>query len=250
MNTYFGYKQAMTQAWDKQGKRLSVSVVSIEPLIVSQVKTVEKDGYAAAQVVVGQKNKKANKPQAKHLLSSGVTLAPKRIKELALTSGETVNVGDTLSADTLLKAGDVVKVAGTTKGKGFAGVVKRWGFAGGPRTHGQSDRERAPGSIGQGTTPGRVYKGKKMAGHMGTAIKTIRNMQVLAIDTTKQLIFLDGPIPGHKGSLVRITKVRDGQKNIEMHPKSLIVEPTIEEPMKTNQDTEASEVVAESTVNE
>ncbi len=250
MNTYFGYKQTMTQAWDKQGKRHSVTIVSIEPLIVSQVKTIDKDGYTAAQVVVGQKNKKANNPQAKHLLSSGVTMAPKRIKELTLAPDETLSVGDTLSADALLKVGDVVKVAGTTKGKGFAGVVKRWGFAGGPRTHGQSDRERAPGSIGQGTTPGRVYKGKKMAGHMGTAIKTIRNMQVLAIDTTKHLIFLDGPIPGHKGTLVTITKMRDGQKEIVMHPKSLLVEPTIEVTPETNQEAEVSEVVTESTSNE
>lgn len=250
MQTYFGYKQTMTQAWDKQGKRLSVTVVSVEPLVVTQVKTPDKDGYSATQVVVGQKNKKANRPQAKHLLASGVTMAPKRIKELAAIGEEIPAVGGTLTIDTVLKVGDVVKVAGTTKGKGFAGVVKRWGFAGGPRTHGQSDRERAPGSIGQGTTPGRVYKGKKMAGHMGTAIKTIRNMQVLAIDTTKHLLFLDGPIPGHKGSLVTITKMRNGQKEIVMHPKSPLAESPIEAAPETNQEAEAPEVSTESTSNE
>jgi large subunit ribosomal protein L3 len=239
MNTYFGYKHKMTQAWDKQGRRLSVTVVSVEPLVVSQVKSLDNDGYSAAQVVVGQKNKKAKKPLAKHLVASGITMAPKKIKEFTLAADEALAVGDAVTIDAVLKVGDVVKVAGTTKGKGFAGVVKRWGFAGGPRTHGQSDRERAPGSIGQGTTPGRVYKGKKMAGHMGTAIKTIRNMQVLAIDVANHLIFLDGPIPGHAGSLVTITKMRDGQKEIEMHPNSPLVEKTLEP--ETNQEAEASQ---------
>lgn len=238
MNTYFGYKQKMTQAWDKQGKRLSVTVVSVEPMVVSQVKSLDKDGYVAAQVVVGQKNKKANKPQTKHLVASGITMAPKRIKELTATVEEMPAVGDKVSIDAVLKVGDVVKVAGTTKGKGFAGVVKRWGFAGGPRTHGQSDRERAPGSIGQGTTPGRVYKGKKMAGHMGTAIKSIRNMQVLAIDVENHLLFLDGPIPGHNGSLVAITKMRDGQKEIIMHPNSPLVEKSTES--ETNEEIEST----------
>ena len=246
MNTYFGYKQKMTQAWDKQGKRHSVTVVSVEPMVVSQVKSLDKDGYSAAQVVVGQKNKKANKPLTKHLLPSGVNMAPKRIKELSVADEDALAIGDAVSIDTVLKVGDVVKVAGTTKGKGFAGVVKRWGFAGGPRTHGQSDRERAPGSIGQGTTPGRVYKGKKMAGHMGTAIKTIRNMQVLAIDTVNHLLFLDGPIPGHNGSLVTITKMRDGQKEIIMHPNSPLVHETSKPEMnEANETTKTEETQTE-----
>jgi large subunit ribosomal protein L3 len=181
MKTFFGYKTGMNQVWTKSGKRLPVTIINAAPMEISQLKTTESDGYQAIQVKLG-----------------------KQKKEIKLAETGEDKVGDTIAIDRVLKIGDIVKVSGISKGRGFSGVIKRWGFKGGPKTHGQSDRWRAPGSIGQGTTPGRVHKNKKMAGHYGNETFTIKNLQIVNILPETNQIWVSGPIPGSKTSLVEI----------------------------------------------
>ena len=137
----------------------------------------------------------------------GLKDKPRFIREIKTDKVSDLKIGENLKVGAVIKKGDLVKVRGTTKGKGFAGVIKRWGFAGGPRTHGQSDRQRSPGSIGQGTDPGRVWKGKKMPGHMGNKIHTILNLKAVKIDEEEDELWLTGLIPGPKGGLVRISRI-------------------------------------------
>ncbi len=175
----FGTKLGMTASY--QGEtRVAVTRLALLPMTISQLKSVEKDGYSAAQVIVGGKHREIN-------YDEGMTLK------------SVINPTD------IVAVGAAVKITATSKGKGRAGVVKKWGFAGGPRTHGQSDRLRRAGSIGQGTTPGRVYKGKHMAGHMGTATVTVKSSMVLSFDATTNIAFVKGAVPGHTGSLVKLT---------------------------------------------
>ena len=207
INTVFGIKQNQTQAWDSAGNRLSLTIISVDPHSISQIKTEATDGYNAVQVAFGsQKPQRINKPLKQHIKKAGIELNHRHIKEVRLTAApeETLKPSQVLSVDQILKIGDVVKVTGNTKGHGFTGVVKRWGFSGGPRTHGQSDRLRAPGSIGQGTDPGRVWKGKKMAGRHGNTQMSVKNLVVVKIDG--QSVWLNGTVPGHRQSLVRLTK--------------------------------------------
>ena len=175
LNTIFAKKKEMTMRYTSDGRQAGVTLLSILPTTDAGTRTVEKHGYAAQILKIQMTN---NKYQIKEV---------RNVKE----------------ADFLV--GDVVKVRGVSKGKGFAGVVKRHGFAGGPRTHGQSDRERAPGSIGQTTSPGRVYRGKRMAGRMGGETVTTKGLKVL--DINEKEIAIIGAIPGHRGTLVRITKI-------------------------------------------
>lgn len=207
--TFFGIKHDMTQAWDKQGKRVFVTRIAAQPLTVTQVKTDDGDGYSAVQVGFGNKKmKRVNKPMRGHLkLDANAKQAPRHLREIAVAAD--VAVGDSISVADILSVGDVVSVTASMKGKGFAGGMKRWGFGGGPRTHGQSDRGRAPGSIGQGTDPGRVHKGKKMAGHYGNETRTIKNIQVVHIDADGML-WLAGAVPGACGSVIKITHLFDG----------------------------------------
>lgn len=213
MNTFFGYKQTMTQTWDQIGHRFPVTVVSVPTLVVTQLKTSEGDGYKAAQVGIGQTHKHSTKPEAQHLKKAAVTSTPQQLKEIRLKEDDAYELGQTIPVSTILKVGDYVTVSGTSKGRGFAGVIKRWGFSGGPRTHGQSDRERAPGSIGQGTSPGRIHKGKKMAGRYGNQRFSIRNLQILNIDESAGTLWVSGPIPGPKNALVTIVKTAEGKFN-------------------------------------
>ena len=129
-----------------------------------------------------------------------------------------MKIGELIKASDVVRPGDLVKVTGVSKGKGFAGGVKRWGFAGGPKTHGQSDRLRAPGSIGQGTTPGRVYKGKKMAGRMGGEQVSVKNLTVLKVEENGD-IWLSGPVPGFQSGLLQITKIGEDKKFVELYEK-------------------------------
>lgn len=198
MNTVFGIKQRMTEAYLGE-VRTPVTKIDLYPMTVAQVKSVEKDGYIAAQVVFGKGKKNVTKSLAGHLKKSGVKTG--KIREIKVD--DTKNVGDAMNPSDMVSPGSVVTVVGTGKGKGFAGGVKRWGFAGGPRTHGQSDRHRAPGSIGQGTTPGRVHRGKKMAGRMGQDTVSIKNRQVVAVMGNS--IWITGPVPGATGTLIKIT---------------------------------------------
>lgn len=197
-----------------------MTIVQAGPVVVTQIKTHEKDGYEAVQVgFASKKIKNITKPQLGHLRKAisdtqyetrDEKYAPRYLREVKIqspiTDHQSPNVGDVIKVTDVLVPGDVVKVTGVSKGKGFQGGVRRWGFHGGPRTHGQSDRERAPGSIGQTTTPGRVMKGKKMAGRMGGEQKTVWNLVVLDA-TPDGVVKLSGPVPGPIRGLLQIEKV-------------------------------------------
>ena len=159
MKQVYATKQSMTQTF-VEGKRIPLTVLSVDPHVLISQKTIEKDGYQASVMGIGTK-KKANKPVAGYLKKAGIGLNPRIIREVSGEETANYNLAE------ILVPGTIVNITATSKGKGTSGVVKRWHFAGGPKTHGQSDRERAPGSIGRGTTPGRIVKGKRMAGHMG-----------------------------------------------------------------------------------
>jgi large subunit ribosomal protein L3 len=167
------------------------------------VKSPEKDGYAAVQLGFGAK-RKLNKPARGHLKKLGDF---RTLREFKLAGDGEYSVGDRVGVE-LFEEGDLVDVTGVSRGRGFAGGVRRWGFHGGPKTHGQSDRHRAPGSIGSGTTPGRVYKGQKMAGHMGAAQVTAKNLRVIARDDAKGLLLLAGTVPGATNGVVRVRRAK------------------------------------------
>ncbi len=212
LSTIYAIKTNQTQKYTSAGKRIPVTVVKILSNTVTQIKTKDKDGYSAVQIMLGYK-KSLSKPLSGNLKSiqtlKGLQ-SPRFIREIKLGLEEsTFKRGEEIKSTSFLKPGDSVNVSAVSKGKGFAGVVKRHHFAGGPRTHGQSDRERAPGSIGQTTTPGRVYKGKRMAGHMGGVKRTQRNLIVLSVSDTQ--IELKGTIPGPLKSLAKITRVGEAK---------------------------------------
>lgn len=206
MNIVLGQKKEQTQRFLENGTRIPVTVISIAPNNVLAIKTAEKDGYTAVQIGTGTR-KKATRSQLGVARKANLTAAPKIIKEVRFFDANEAmpEVGSAISLIDILVPGDIINVTGQSKGKGWAGVVKRHNFRGGPRTHGQSDRERAPGSLGQTTTPGRVYKGKRMAGHMGVETVTIENLFVA--DIIDQNVYVAGLVPGHLNSFVTITKV-------------------------------------------
>jgi large subunit ribosomal protein L3 len=209
INSFFGIKKATTRMFDEKGNSVVVTDIAVEPMAVVQVKTTEKDGYNAIQVGMDFKTtKKAAKPLLGHVkkLERGTNFVPRFLREIRLKEAEALKINDSIAPDQVFKTGDMVKVTGTSKAKGFQGGVKRHGFKGGPRTHGQSDRERAPGSIGQTTTPGRVYKGKRMAGRMGREIVTTKGLKIMAVDTEKKLLRVSGVVPGMINRLIEVTK--------------------------------------------
>jgi large subunit ribosomal protein L3 len=205
LNTLLGIKKGMVSGYDARGRRVGATVLEVSPNVVTQIKTIDgKDGYGGVQIGLGEK-KSVRKPQIGHLKKAGVEkklqfLREVRIDDAGVTPGQEIKVGE------IFKTGDAVKVTGTSKGKGFQGGVRRHGFHGGPKTHGQSDRHRAPGSIGQGTTPGRVYKGKRMAGHMGVDQVSYLGLEVIAVDREKNLLTIKGGVPGPIGGLVMVEK--------------------------------------------
>ncbi len=184
----YGKKIGMGEAYLGDVRR-GVTKIALSPMTISQIKTVDKDGYSAAQVGFGSPKKHTRRKVEKN-------------REIAFAEG--MEVGSVINPQDVVSVGSVCNIQGTSKGKGFAGVVKRWNFAGGPRTHGQSDRLRAPGSIGQGTTPGRVHKGKKMPGRMGSDTVTMKNALVVAVGEDNT-IWVTGPVPGARHSLVKLT---------------------------------------------
>lgn len=199
-----GRKVGMTQLFDQEsGDAIPVTVIETPECVVVQVKTKETDGYEAVQVGFGQR-KRLSRPLKGHLRGLGQF---QYLRELKVDDISGWEVGKKVGCE-IFAPGDLVDVSGATKGHGFAGVVKRHGFRGGPKTHGQSDRHRAPGSIGSGTTPGRVWKGLKMAGHMGTGKATVRNLRVVQADPKKGVLLVRGPVPGNEGALLKIRKVR------------------------------------------
>jgi large subunit ribosomal protein L3 len=207
----------MSQTWSKSGKRFAICRLKMEDAVVVGKKTSEKDHYQALQIAFGKK-KLANmtKPLRTIIAKSGFSLGRRFIREVKLKNDQdyaTTEVGKVIPFTDIVQVGDIVNVQGTSKGRGFAGGMKRHGFHGSQRTHGQSDRERAPGSIGSGTTPGRVYKGKRMAGHYGVETKTVKNLQVIFIDSDTKELWVSGPVPGHINSMVRLSVT--GHKEFE-----------------------------------
>jgi large subunit ribosomal protein L3 len=207
MKGLIGKKIGMTQIFDESGLAVPITLIEAGPCYVTQVRQPERDGYNAVQLGFGEaKPKQLTGGQLGHLKTS--ELPPLRfLREFRVKDSE-VNEGDKIEVGEVFSVGDQVDVVGTSKGKGFQGAVKRHGFRGGPRTHGQSDRQRATGSIGMGTTPGRVFKGKRMPGHMGSERVTIQNLQVAYIDPDRNLLGVRGAIPGPKGGVVMIKEAR------------------------------------------
>ena len=197
-----GKKIGMTQIFDENGLVIPVTVIEAGPCTVAQVKTVETDGYNAIQLGFGEVNAKhINKPEMGHFAKSKLE-AKKHLREFRLSDISTYKVGDEVKAD-IFTAGEKVDIQGTSKGKGFQGVIKRHGQSRGPMGHG-SMYHRRPGSMGPTSTPGRVFKGKKLPGHMGRVTVTIQNLDVVAVDMDKNVILVKGSVPGAKGSILKI----------------------------------------------
>ena len=217
-----GEKGEQTRVFSEKGEWIPITYIKTSPCYLVGIKTREKDGYDAIKIAFGEK-KRQKKPVLGELRKAGIKKALYFIREFRLerflevmpdfkilTNGKPgieykskkIQVGEEISPTIFFEKGEYVDVSGISKGKGFQGVVKRHGFGGGPRTHGQSDRERAPGSIGQTTTPGRVFKGKRMAGHMGNERVTIQNLQV--VEVLEDRIAVKGQVPGPKGGVLEI----------------------------------------------
>jgi len=199
-----GTKLGMTQVFNDQGKVVPVTVVAAGPCVVTAVRTAPQDGYAAVQLGYGEIDpRRVTKPVAGHFAKAGVT--PRRyLVELRTDDADQYTLGQELTAETF-GAGDLVDVTGVSKGKGFAGHIKRHHFKRGPKTHG-SDHHREPGSIGPGTTPGRVYKGMRMAGHMGDQGATIKKLRVVRTDPERNLVLVKGTLPGSRNALILLKK--------------------------------------------
>ena len=197
-----GKKLGMTQIFDEQGKVIPVTVIEAGPCVVAQVKTVETDGYNAIQLGFGDvKESKINKPEKGHFAKSKLT-PKKHLREFRLDDISSFKVGDEVKAD-IFAAGEKVDIQGTSKGKGFQGVIKRHGQSRGPMGHG-SMYHRRPGSMGPTSTPGRVFKGKKLPGHMGSQTITIQNLEVVRVDLDKNVILVKGSVPGAKGAILKL----------------------------------------------
>ena len=207
-----GEKVGMTQVWDDQNRAIPVTVVRVTPARIVQVKTPEKDGYSALQVTYGtQKVQRLPKGEAGHFEKAGVA-AGKKLVELRLDDTNGYTVGQELSVD-LLAAGELIDVTAVSKGKGFAGGMKRHNFKGMGASHGNHKHHRAPGSIGACATPARVFKGTKMAGHMGHERVTTLNLEVVQADAERDLLLVKGAVPGPRGGLVLIRNaVKGGAK--------------------------------------
>ena len=226
MTGLIGKKLGMTQYFAPDGRMHAVTVVEAGPCTVTQVKQESKDGYTAIQIGFGTA-KRLTAAEKGHLgypglgrtrkqpnqrpggqSGSGLGMFP-HLKEFPYPSGNEVQVGDVLTAD-VFSEGQRIDVTGISKGKGFAGGIRRYHFRGGPKTHGQSDRHRAPGSIGSGTTPGRVLKGLHMAGHLGHDQVTAKNLEVLKVESERNLLFIKGAVPGPTDGLISIRPTKKG----------------------------------------
>jgi|SRR5579872_2302596 len=201
VNGLLGRKLGMTQVFTESGVTIPVTVIEVEPNVVTQVRSAGVDGYDAVQLGYGEV-KRLNKPETGHLKKASSKL--RHLREVKLT-GDAPSVGDKIDVS-MFTQGEKVDVVGVSKGKGFAGVVKRHHFAGGPKTHGQSDRHRAPGSVGASSTPGRVFKGMRMAGHLGDSQATVQNLEVAGVDAERSMILVKGAVPGGKNGIVLIRK--------------------------------------------
>ncbi|MBO5475976.1 MAG: 50S ribosomal protein L3 [Bacilli bacterium] len=250
MKGILGRKIGMTEKFTKDGKVIPVTVIEVEPNVITQIKTTETDGYNAIQLAYGDKKEKnASKAEIGHAKKAGV--APKRfLKELRVESTEGYTLGSTLAADTF-EVGERVDVTGTSKGKGFTGVIKRHGQSRGPETHG-SHYHRRPGSMGT-MRPMRVLKGKKLSGHMGASTVTIQNLEIIEVCLEDNYILVSGNVPGPKKSIVLIKSAVKGGK---VNPKEIIInteattEEVNEEVATTVEETQAEETVQETQTEE
>lgn len=197
-----GRKLGMTQIFDESGVVHPVTVIECGPNVITQVKSTDTDGYEAVQLGFGI-DKRLTKPEQGHRKSSGYM--SRTLREVKADDVSEYEVGQVLKADTF-NTGELVDITGTSKGRGFQGGVKRHGFSGGFKTHGQSDRWRAPGSIGSSATPGRVFKGLKMAGHMGVDRVTVQNLKVLRVDIDRNILLVQGSVPGPNNGTVIIRR--------------------------------------------
>ena len=202
MKTIIGKKIGMTQIFDETGKVIPVTAIEAGPCVVAQVKTVETDGYNAIQLGFGEvKESKVNKPEKGHFTKASIN-PTKHLREFRVEDVENYKVGDQIKVDTF-EVGDKLDVQGTSKGKGFQGVIKRHGQSRGPMGHG-SMYHRRPGSMGPTSTPGRVFKGKKLPGHMGMQTVTIQKLEIVNVDLDKNVILVKGSVPGNKGAILKI----------------------------------------------
>ena len=197
-----GKKVGMTQIFDEKGNVIPVTAIETEGNIVAQIKTVETDGYQSVQLGYGDvEDKHINKPEAGHFAKAKLP-NKKHLREFRLDSVENYKVGDEVKVD-IFEAGEKVDIQGTSKGKGFQGVIKRHGQHRGPMGHG-SMYHRRPGSMGATSTPGRVFKGKKLPGHMGKVTVTIQNLEIVKVDTDKNVLLVKGSVPGPKGAILKV----------------------------------------------
>ncbi len=210
MTLILGRKKGMTQLFAEDGTATGCTVVEAGPCVVMQVRTRDRDGYDAIQLgFEDMRDSRTNKPQREAAKKNGQV--PKRVlREERLGGPAEQSVGDTVTAEAFTE-GDIVDVVGTTKGRGFAGTIKRHGFSRGPKTHGSMNYRR-PGSIGCSAYPGRVIKGRRMSGHYGAKRHTVKNLEILRVDTARGLLFVKGGIPGAPGSLVQVRTAKTGLK--------------------------------------
>ena len=213
-----GKKIGMTQIFDGTGKVIPVTAIEVGPCVVAQIKTEETDGYNSIQLGFGTiKENKVNKPEKGHFTKASI-VPTKYLREFRVDSIENIKVGDELKAD-IFAVGDKIDVQGTSKGKGFQGVIKRHGQHRGPMGHG-SMYHRRPGSMGSTSTPGRVFKGKRLPGHMGVETVTIQNLEIIETNTNENYILISGNVPGAKNSIVLIKTAIKGNKKV--NPKEII----------------------------
>ena len=246
MKGILGRKIGMTEKFTKDGKIIPVTVVAVDPNVIMQIKTTEKDGYNAVQIgITDKKESRATKAEMGH--AKNANTAPKRfLKEIKVSNPENYTVGNTITAD-IFEVGEKVDVTGTSKGKGFQGVIKRHGQSRGPETHG-SRYHRRPGSMGT-MRPMRVMPGKKLAGHMGSETTTIQNLTIVEVDTKLNYILVSGNIPGAKNSVVLIKEsVKTGNKetfelvSYETEADEIVEETNVESTEAAEEQTQIEEV--------
>ena len=202
---FYGLKAGMTRVFDDNGNHVPVTVIKLVSNKISQVKTIDKDGYESYQIAYYQKREKLlNKPKLNHLKKGNIKEAFARLSEVRISDVDGANLGKELSLEQF-PADTFIDVTGVTKGKGFQGVIKRYNFSGGPETHG-SHFHRVPGSVGNRATPGKIFAGKKMPGHMGDKQQTVQNLKVFAVNEEKGFMLIKGSVPGSKNSFVRVAK--------------------------------------------
>lgn len=207
MNAVYGKKIGMTRIFTAAGDSVGVTVIEVEPLTVVRVKSKESDGYDSVVVAFGKTRPKLVKKPVKGQFEKAGQEAARYLRELPLDRGETFEKGMKIGVD-IFKPGEKVHISGISRGLGFQGTVRRHHFSGGPKTHGQSDRMRAPGSVGASSYPSRTFPGQRMAGHMGHTGVTVKNVKVVAIEAEQNLLLVDGPVPGHRNSIVYVRRAR------------------------------------------